>query len=100
MSKLLRELAVVTKLPFVADAYPYKDDQTIVVVLKPELRESLPLSRSMLTFPADSFTVDAVLHAYEQEVVLFLAKASRNAELLLAKSAKNKMTHLVPLCLN
>lgn len=100
MSNLLREIAAVTKLAFVADAYPYKDDQTIVVVLKPELRESLPLNRSMLTFPIDSFTVDAVLQAYEQEVVLFLAKASRNAELFLVRSAKNKMARLIPLCLN
>ncbi|GAB3722897.1 hypothetical protein [Spirosoma lituiforme] len=100
MSNLLCEIAKVTKLPFVADAYLYKDGRTIVVVLKPELRESLPLNRSMLTLPADGFSVDAVLQVYEQEVVLFLAKASRDAELLLVRSTKSKLTHLVPLSLN
>ncbi|GAB3781112.1 hypothetical protein GCM10028818_34560 [Spirosoma horti] len=100
MSNLIREIAAVTQLPFVADAYPYKDAQTIVVVLKPELREGLPLNRSMLTFQADSFTVDAVIQAYQQDVVLFLAKTLHKAELLLAKSTKTEMTYLVPLCLN
>lgn len=100
MTTLIQEIIAVTKLPFVADAYPYKDAQTVIVVLKPEIRESLPLNRSMLTFQADSFTVDAVLQAYQQEVVLFLVKTLHNAELLLAKSTRNKLTHLVPLCLN
>ncbi|AKD54688.1 hypothetical protein [Spirosoma radiotolerans] len=100
MSKLIRDITAVTQLPFVADAYPYKDAQTIVVVLKPEIRVNLPLNRSMLTFQADNFTVDAVIQAYQQEVVLFLAKTLHNAELLLAKSTKSKLTHLVPLCLN
>ena len=100
MSKLIHEIAAVTQLPFVADAYPYKDAQTIVVVLKPEIRESMPLNRSMLTFQVDQFTVDAVIQAYEQEVVLFLAISLRNAERLLAKSTRDKLTHLMPLCLN
>lgn len=100
MSKLIQEITAVSKLPFVADAYSYKDAQTIIVVLKSEVRESMPLNRSMLTFQADNFTVDAVIQAYEQEVVLFLARTLRNAELLLAKSTRNKLTHLVPLCLN
>ncbi len=100
MSHLACEITAVTKLAFVADAYPYKDDETIVVVLKPALREGLPLSRSVLKFQAAGFTVDAVVEAYERDVVLFLAETLRTAEQLLARSALYRVRKMAPLCLN
>lgn len=100
MPHLTKELIAVTKLAFVADAYPYKDDETIVVVLKPILREGLPLNRSVLTFQTASFTADAVVRAYEKEVVLFLAETLRTAEFLLKKSTHPRINHIAPLCLN
>ena len=100
MSKLDNEIIAVNKLPFVADAYPYKDTQTILVVLKSPLRKSLPVDRAMLTFQADNFTVAAVVEAYEKEVVVFLADTLRVAEAFLANSTQYRLAHLIPLCMN
>jgi len=100
MPHLTKELVAVTKLAFVADAYRYKDDETIIVVLKPALREGLPLNRSVLTFQAAIFTAEAVVRAYEKEVVLFLAETLRTAEQLLTKSTLHKVKQTATLCLN
>ncbi|ADB39361.1 hypothetical protein [Spirosoma linguale] len=100
MPILLHTIAAVAELAFVADAYPYKNPDTIVVILKPTLRDGLPLTKSTLTFNADSFTVEAVLEAYEREVVSFLANTLRTAERLLAKSTQTRSVPLAPLCLN
>ncbi len=100
MFHLAGELIAVTKLAFVADAYPYKDDETIIVVLKPILREGLPLNRSVLKFKIASFTAEAVMRAYEKEVVLFLAETLRTAEQLLTKSTQSKLKQMPTLCLN
>jgi len=100
MTKLDLELNAVNNLSFVADAYPYKDTETIIVVLKSPLRTSLPPDRSILSFQAANFTVPAVIEAYEQEVILFLAETLRVAENLLAKSTVYKIAHLNPLFLN
>ena len=100
MSRVACELIAVTKLNFVADAYPYKDDETIVVVLKSPLRESLPYERAVLTFKANNFTEAAVVEAYEREVVHFLAETLRTAKRLLAKPVQPKLTLQAPLCLN
>jgi len=100
MTKLDIELNAVNNLSFVADAYPYKDTETIIVVLKFPLRGSLPPDRSILSFQADNFNVPAVIQAYEQEVVLFLADTLRVAEDLLARSTIYKIAHLNPLFMN
>ncbi len=100
MTHLASELIAVTKLAFVADAYPYKDDKTIIVVLKPALREGLPLKKSVLTFQTDSFTEEAVVKAYEKEVVLFLSEMLRTAEFLLKNSVQHRINQIAPLCLN
>ncbi|MCK8494277.1 MULTISPECIES: hypothetical protein [Spirosoma] len=94
------EISAVAKLAFVADAYLYKDNQSIIVVLKPTLREGLPLNRSMLTFQVSGFTVDAVVEAYEREVVYTLAQTLRTAELLLAKSTPHRTNRFSSLALN
>ncbi|GAB3882176.1 hypothetical protein [Spirosoma agri] len=100
MTHLTRTLTAVTKLAFVADAYPYKNDDTIVVVLKPALRDNLPLNRSLLTFEAADFTVAAVVEAYEREIVRFLADTLRTAEQLLASSTSARIIPIAPFCLN
>lgn len=100
MSSLDTELTAVNQLSFVADAFPYKDTETIVVILKSPLRKNLPADRSMLTFQAPSFSVAAVIEAYEQEVVLFLANTLRIAEMHLTKSTQHRLSHLLPLCMN
>ncbi len=100
MSTLDHEINAVNQLSFVADAYPYKDTQTIIVVLKSPLRKNLPPDRSILTFQIPNFTVAAVLEAYEQEVVVFLADTLRTAEKFLAKSTNQRVIHLIPLCMN
>lgn len=100
MSTVSCEINAVTKLAFVADAYPYGNDDTIVVVLKPALRESLPLNRSILKFKAANFTANAVIETYEREVVCFLNASLRNAERLLAKSVPARIHQINSLCLN
>ena len=100
MNQLAIELDAVNNLPFVADAYPYKDNQTIIVVLKSPLRNSLPPDRSILSFQAADFTVSAVIQAYKQEVVLFLVDTLRTAEDLLARSTVFQIAHLNPIFLN
>ncbi|SOD99582.1 hypothetical protein [Spirosoma fluviale] len=100
MPTLVHTIAAVTELAFVADAYPYKNPDTIIVILKPTLRDGLPLTKSTLTFNADSFTVEAVLEAYEREVVSFLSNTLRTAERLLAKSTRTTLAPFAPLCLN
>jgi len=100
MSKLDIELNAVNNLSFVADAYPYRDNQTIMVVLKSPLRTSLPPDRSILSFQAADFTVSAVIEAYKQEVVLFLIDTLRVAEDLLNKSTVSQIAHLNPIFLN
>ncbi|GAB3019425.1 hypothetical protein [Spirosoma pulveris] len=100
MPTLLLTIAAVTELDFVADAYLYKNTGTIAVILKPTLRDGLPLTKSTLTFSTDNFTVEAVLEAYEREVVSFLANTLRTAERLLAKSTRSTLTPFAPLCLN
>ncbi|AUD03714.1 hypothetical protein [Spirosoma pollinicola] len=100
MSTLDHEIDAVNQLSFVADAYPYKDNQTIVVVLKAPLRKNLPPDRSILTFQITNFTVAAVLAAYEHEVVAFLADTLRIAETLLSQTTNQRVIHLIPLCMN
>lgn len=100
MSKLDSELDAVNNLSFVADAYPYKDNQTIIVVLKSPLRNSLPPDRSILSFRAANFTVSAVIQAYKQEVVLFLADTLHTAEDFLLRSTVFQIAHLNPISLN
>lgn len=100
MSKLAVELEAVNNLSFVADAYPYKDNQTIMVVLKSPLRNSLPPDRSILSFQTANFTVSAVIQAYKREVVLFLADTLHAAEDLLVQSSVFQIAHLNPISLN
>lgn len=101
MSILDLELNAVNQLSFVADAYPYKDTETIIVVLKSPLRKNLPPDRSMLTFQTNNFNVATVIKAYEQEVVVFLADTLRIAEQFLDQTTtQHRLAYLVPVCLN
>lgn len=100
MSALACELSAVTKLAFVADAYVCRDNELIIVVLKPGLRERLPLHRSTLTFYAVDFSVAAVVEAYERDVVEFLAESMLIAEGFLLKSTQRRISRKASLCLN
>lgn len=100
MSLLACQLSAVTKLAFVADAYTVRDEEMIVVVLKPGIRERLPLHRSMLMFQAATFCVDAVVEAYERDVVEFLAESMLIAEGFLLKSTQRRISRKASFCLN
>jgi hypothetical protein len=100
MSALACELSAVTKLAFVADAYVSRDSDMIIVVLKPGLRERLPLHRSTLTFHAVHFSISAVIEAYERDVVEFLAESMLIAEGFMLKSTQRRITRTASFCLN
>lgn len=100
MAHLASEITAVTKLAFVADAYPYGNDGTIVVVLKAALRDCLPLSRAVLKFQTANFSVATVVEAYERDVLHFLTETLCKAERLMVKPAPAKSKPLAQLCLN
>lgn len=100
MSALACELSAVTKLAFVADAYASRDSDMIIVVLKPGLRERLPLHRATLTFDAVNFSIEAVIEAYERDVVEFLAESMLIAEGFMLKSTQRRITQTAAFCLN